>query len=50
MVRGKDETEKLVDELLNIKIPQYQPSTNHVKLFEKGDLLSNMSAYVASDG
>ena len=38
IVRSKEETEKLANELMNIEIPNYKPSTNHVKLFEKGNV------------
>ena len=37
-MRSKGETEKLANELMNIEIPNYKPSTNHVKLFEKGNV------------
>ena len=33
---GYKETEKLIDELMNMKIPQYKPSSNHVQLSDTG--------------
>ena len=39
IMRSKEETEKLANELMNIEIPNYKPSTNHVKLFEKGNVM-----------
>ena len=37
-MRSKEETEKLANELMNVEIPKYKPSTNYVKLFEKGNV------------
>ena len=39
MAGGYKETEKLIDELMNMKIPQYTPSSNHVQLSVKGLIL-----------
>ena len=35
-MRDKKETERLADELMDIDIPNYKPSNNHVTVFENG--------------
>jgi hypothetical protein len=38
IVRGIEETDKLTTELMNIEIPEYKPSENHVKLVVRGKI------------
>ena len=38
IVRGIEETDKLTTELMNIEIPEYKPSENHVKLVIRGEI------------
>ena len=48
---GYKETQKLIDELMNMKIPQYKPSSNHVQLSDTGitlSLLTLKAQYLAS--
>ena len=37
IVKSMKETEKLTEELINVEIPEYKASDNHVKLVDKGD-------------
>ena len=45
---GYKDTEKLIDELMKIQIPQYKPSSNHVELSTLGKLcsLTALSVYL----